>query len=202
MRLFLLSPANAGSERAQRLMKEDARFPLALRLREPEGVSLGEAFEFISGLYFRGKLTYARAFTRPPEASALVIVPGAGLVPAETPITRPALRSFSRVPADPKDVRFERPLAKAATLLATELPRAGIVLLGSIASDKYVPILVSALGERLLFPPAFVGRGDMSRGGLLLRCARTKQELEYAPVLNAVRHGPRPPKLAPRQQGR
>jgi hypothetical protein len=37
----------------------------------------------------------------------------------------------------------------------------------------------------------------MSRGGLLLRCVRDRRELEYVPVLGAVRHGPRPPRLEP-----
>ena len=49
----------------------------------------------------------------------------------------------------------------------------------------------------VLFPEAFIGRGDMSRGGLLLRCVRAREELTYVPVVGAVRHGPRPPKLAP-----
>jgi hypothetical protein len=50
-------------------------------------------------------------------------------------------------------------------------------------------------GRRLVFPSTFVGRGDMSRGGLLLRHARDGRELEYEPVVGAVRHGKRPPKL-------
>jgi len=69
------------------------------------------------------------------------------------------------------------------------------VLLGSIATAKYADVLLDALGELLLFPPDFVGRGDMSRGGLLLRCVRGGTELQYATLLGAVRHGPRPPKL-------
>jgi hypothetical protein len=71
------------------------------------------------------------------------------------------------------------------------------VLLGSIASGKYVEVLLPIFGERLLFPPAFVGRGDMSRGGLMLRCAASGDELEYTPVAGAVRQGSRPPKLDP-----
>ena len=58
-------------------------------------------------------------------------------------------------------------------------------------------VLLDAFGERLVFPIAFVGRGDMSRGGLLLRHAREGRELEYVPVRGAVRHGQRPPKLEP-----
>jgi hypothetical protein len=58
-----------------------------------------------------------------------------------------------------------------------------------------VDVLLEALGDRLLFPSEFVGRGDMSRGGLMLRCVRENRELEYAPVAGATRHGKRPPRL-------
>ena len=54
--------------------------------------------------------------------------------------------------------------------------RCEIVLLGSIASGKYVELLQPVFGNRLVFPPAFVGRGDMSRGGLLLRCVSAGEE--------------------------
>jgi len=71
------------------------------------------------------------------------------------------------------------------------------VLLGSIASGKYVDVLHAIFGARLLFPSDFVGRGDMSRGGLMLRCASSGDELPYVPVAGAVRHGVRPPRLDP-----
>jgi hypothetical protein len=57
--------------------------------------------------------------------------------------------------------------------------------------------LLAVLGERLHFPAEFVGRGDMSRGGLLLRAVRAGVELAYLPVAGAVRHGARPPRLPP-----
>ena len=82
-------------------------------------------------------------------------------------------------------------------LLAEIGPDCDVVLLGSIASPKYVDVLPAIFGERLLFPIDFVGRGDMSRGGLLLRQAREGVELPYVPVPGAVRHGARPPKLPP-----
>ncbi|HEV8347452.1 MAG TPA: hypothetical protein VGQ16_12805, partial [Vicinamibacterales bacterium] len=72
-----------------------------------------------------------------------------------------------------------------------------VVLLGSIASRKYVDVLLEIFGDRLRFPVEFVGRGDMSRGGLLLRMAAAGMELEYGPVAGAVLHGARPPKLPP-----
>src|SRR2546425_12669755 len=64
-RIFLLSPAYAGGERARLLFRPEAGFDLAVRLRG-EGVALGEAFAFMSGLYFRGKLAYAQVFAAPP----------------------------------------------------------------------------------------------------------------------------------------
>ena len=90
-----------------------------------------------------------------------------------------------------------------AAALAAKLPAGGqAVLLGSIASDKYVEILQAAFGERLVFPQAFVGRGDMSRGGLLLRAVDEGQELAYVPVMGSVRRGVRPGKLPPRSRER
>jgi hypothetical protein len=74
-----------------------------------------------------------------------------------------------------------------------------VVLLGSIASDKYVNVLLDIFGEALLFPREFVGRGDMSRGGLMLRQVEDREELEYIPVAGAVRRGGRPAKLMPRK---
>ena len=69
------------------------------------------------------------------------------------------------------------------------------MLLGSIASDKYLDVLAPALGGRLHYPPAFIGRGDMSRGGLLLRSAASGVELDYAP-LSAQHPAARPPAAA------
>jgi hypothetical protein len=72
------------------------------------------------------------------------------------------------------------------------------VLLGSIATGKYVDLLLEVFGDSLRFPSDFAGRGDMSRGGLLLRCVDARRELAYAPIDGAPRHGPRPPRLGPR----
>jgi hypothetical protein len=165
-------------------------------VRAAGGAPLGEVFAFLSGLYFRGKLTYARAFARPSDV--LVITPGDGLVGPETPVTIGALRFFATIDIATDVLRFRAPLAAAARRLAARLgPRADVVLLGSIASGKYVDTLVEVFGRRLVFPEAFVGRGDMSRGGLLLRAVRAGEELPYVPVVGAVRHGTRPPRLGP-----
>lgn len=198
-RIFLLSPASCGGERAQLVFNERARFDLALRLRSPEGAALGEVFSFLSGLYFRGKLTYARAFAAPPPGApgVLVITPNEGLVPAEEPVTIDRLRRFARVPIDLSEPRYRRPLKRHARALSEFIgPATEVVLLGSIATGKYVDILAAAFGERLRFPGDFVGRGDMSRGGLLLRSAREGRELDYRTLAGASLHGKRPPKLA------
>jgi hypothetical protein len=201
-RMFLLSPAFCGGKRAQMVMREGATFGLAERLRSPEGAPLGEVFSFMSGLYFRGKVAYAEAFARPPEGlpGALVITPTRGLVPPESRVSVGLLREFAEEgEVSPENPRFVRPLEEHARALARAAGSGTrFVLLGSIASDKYVEVLLSLLGGRLLYPVDFVGRGEMSRGGLMLRAAADGPELEYAPVQGAVRTGRRPAKLAPR----
>jgi hypothetical protein len=190
-RVFLLSPANCGGERAQLLFSPRASFDLARRLRARGGAPLGEVMSFVSGLYFRGKLAYAARFGVP-----LVITPHAGLRPPDEPVTLARLRVAARVDIHAENQRYLRPLLASARAVADVLqPDDGVTLLGSIASDKYVAALLQIFGERLTFPAAFVGRGDMSRGGLLLRSVRAEAELEYVPVAGAVRHGPRPPRL-------
>src|SRR5437868_9139708 len=122
-RVFLLSPANASGERMQMLLRPQAQFDLAQRLRAG-AATLGEAFEFTSGLYFRGKLAYAQRFARAPEGvpGVLVIAPGAGLVPADTPIRRDQLVALGKVPVDEADPRFREPLLEASRLLLGSLP--------------------------------------------------------------------------------
>ena len=175
-RIFLLSPANCAGVRARMVMSERAGFPLAQRLRTPEGAPIGEVFSFLSGLYFRGKVTYARVFASPPDrdsaisgAGVFVITPTAGLRSADTLVTLEALRAFASVDVDAANPKYRRPLERSARAIAADVGDCDVVLLGSIASPKYVEVLQGIFGERLLFPAAFVGRGDMSRGGLLLR---------------------------------
>jgi hypothetical protein len=202
-RVFLLSPANSGGERMALVLSPRARFALAHAV-QGEGAPLGEVFRFASGLYFRGKLAYAQAFARSPRGvpGALVIAPGAGLVSTDTIIRADDLRAYAAVPVDARVPGFREPLERDARLLAERVGARGeVVLLGSIASPKYVEPLLVILGQRLLFPVAFVGRGDMSRGGLLLRAVSAGAELEYAPVEGATRHGARPPRLAPLRAG-
>jgi hypothetical protein len=187
------------------VMSERATFELAVQLRTSAGAPLGELFAFMSGLYFRGKLAYARAFARPPDpaspisgAGSFVITPNAGLRSIDTPVTLGALRSFAGVDIAADNPKYRRPLETSARAIAEDAGAdCAVVLLGSIASPKYVDVLVDIFGPRLLFPADFVGRGDMSRGGLMLRAVSASEELAYVPVAGAVRRGARPPKLAP-----
>lgn len=179
------------------ILSDRAQFALAARLRQ-EGLPLGELFSFISGLYFRGKLAYAQAFAPPldGESCAFVITAGGGLIPPETLITIEQLREISAVPIAVREARYREPLERDARKLLKRIGSAcEVVLLGSVATPKYVEPLLGVFGERLMFPAEFAGRGDMSRGGLMLRCARSGEELSYVPVATAMRHGPRPPKL-------
>ena len=201
-RIFLLSPAYAGGLRAQMILSERAQFDLALRLRSREGASLGEVFAFLSGLYFRGKLAYANAFAWPGAGvcGVLVITPTRGLLDASIKITPTDLREFAEVDIHEDDPRYRKPLVRDARRLARNLTDAcEVILLGSVATGKYVDVLLENFRDRLRFPADFVGRGDMSRGGLLLRCAVDKTELTYISVAGAVRSGKRPPKLEPRR---
>lgn len=187
------------------LVAPAAGFDLAKRLRSPGGAPLGEAFSFVSELYFRGKLTYARRFARPPQGipGVLVISPGEGLRVADEPLTAQRMRAWAEVDIDAENERYLQPLQAHAAALSEAAPApCRFVLLGSIATAKYVTPLLTHFGPRLVFPPAFVGRGDMSRGGLLLRSARAGEELPYTPVAGALRRGPRPPRLPPVRHAR
>ena len=201
-RIFILSPAHCGGERAQLVFNEQAQFPLARRLRSKEGAPLGEVFAFLSGLYFRGKLAYAQAFAAPPPGvpGVVVITTNEGLRAPSFPVNLARLRRYARGDIDLRDPRYRRPLQRDARILAAAAgPDCEVVLLGSVATGKYVDLLLKVFGPALLFPADFAGRGDMSRGGLMLRCVDAGRELECVRLDGgAPRHGPRPPRLAPR----
>lgn len=203
-RVFLLSPANCGGARARQLLSPLATSPLAAKLRSPRGAALGELFAFVSTLYFRGKLTYAARFAQPPTtepgvgAGIYVITANAGLRPPDHLVNVVDFVAFSGVGIRADNPGFTEPLRLSARRLREAIgAQTEVVLLGSVASPKYVDVLLEIFQEQLRFPIAFVGRGDMSRGGLLLRCAAAGNELTYVPVAGAVRRGDRPPKLVP-----
>jgi hypothetical protein len=195
-RIFLLSPAHCGGRRAAVLLNDRATFPLAQQLRS-DGIALGEAFSFLSGLYFRGKLTYAGRFARPPagQSGVQVITTDRGLLPADTAIGVDDLRAFGTVDIRSDHPHYRAPLQRDVSHLR-QAHDTEVVLLGSIATGKYVDVLLEIMGDRLLFPTDFVGRGDMSRGALLLRAAHQGRELAYEPVAGAIRRGRRAPKLS------
>jgi hypothetical protein len=201
-RIFILSPAHCGGERAQLVYNEGAEFPLARRLRSPEGAPLGEVFAFLSGLYFRGKLAYAQAFAAPPRdvPGVVVITTNQGLLDPGHRVNVAALKSMARGDIDLRDPHYREPLLRDAKILAAAAgPECDVVLLGSVATGKYVDLLLDVFGPALRFPADFAGRGDMSRGGLMLRCVDANRELEYVRLDGgAPRHGPRPPRLTPR----
>jgi hypothetical protein len=188
-RIFLLSPAHCGGKRAELLLRAEAVFPLALRLRSQQGITLGEAFSFLSGLYFRGKLTYASRFARPAgdPSRVQVITTHRGLLSAQTRVGLEELRAFGAVDIKANDPRYREPLARDITGIAED-PRVELVLLGSVATGKYMDVLLEMVGKRLLFPSDFVGRGDMSRGALLLRAAQEGRELAYQQAAGPLSH--------------
>src|SRR3954470_233438 len=191
-RIFLLSPAQTGGPRADMVLNPNAGFELARQLHRGESVTLGELFSFLSGLYFRGKLAYARGYARPAKNGVWIITSNRGLAPPELPIDLETFRAFGKVPIETGNRVYAEPLERDAQRLAATLKGDDeAVLLGSISTGKYAEILLRAFGARLKFPLDLVGRGDMSRGGLLLRRVREGVELDYAPLAGAVLRGPR-----------
>lgn len=184
-RVFLLSPANCAGRRAQRLLAGQGESELAAALRDRGSVRLSDAFAFMSSLYFRGKRAYAESFASPPAGlpGTWIITPTRGLLPSETHVDVSVLSEFAETGVDPADPRYRGALQTSAAELARALaPDALAILLGSIATPKYLEPLTGVLGRRLRFPAEFVGRGSLSRGALLLRCVREGRELEYVAV--------------------
>lgn len=183
------------------VLNPDAGFELARQLHRGENVPLGELFSFLSGLYFRGKLGYARRFAQPARNGIWIITSNRGLLSPNEPIDLATFRSFGGVSIELDNPEYRKPLERDARRLAAGLKDGDeAVLLGSISTGKYSQVLLEAFGPRLKFPVDFVGRGDMSRGGLLLRRMREGIELEYGALEGAVLRGPRAPRLQPQKQ--
>jgi hypothetical protein len=200
-RIFILSPARTSGRRASLLLSAKADFDLAKRLRSRDGAPVGEVFSFLSGLYFRGKYTYSKHFGRPPAGleGQYVVTSDAGLMYIDESVSPERLKAFGEVPIDPLESRYTQPLERSVAALRLAMPLScEVVLLGSIATNKYADILLQGFGSRLMFPQEFVGIGDMSRGGLLLRAVSADKELDYVSLTAAeTRRGERPPKLPP-----
>ena len=198
-RIFLLSPASCGGKRAALLFNPRAEFTVAERVRSDDGAPLGEVFSFLSGLYFRGKLNYARAFENPPShaAGVHIITPTDGLCSPGLMVTLGDLERFATVPIDAEESRYRYPLERDAETLAGKIgANCEVVLLGSVATGKYVDVLEPIFGSRLQFPKEFLGHGDMARGGMLLKRAESGIELTYLPVSDPARLGSRAKKKA------
>jgi len=184
--IFVLSPASTGGLRAKQLMSPRANFDAAVRYRSPEGVMIAEAFAFMSALYFRGKIAYALHFGG--AENTRVIAPGFGLVAPTWMITEERMKKMRKTDVDMKDRTYVKTMRETSAQLAHSIDDdTCVVLLGSVATGKYVDILLPIFGDRLRFPAAFAGLGDMSRGGLMLRAVRANRELEYT-TLDAPRH--------------
>jgi hypothetical protein len=182
-KIFLLSPANLKGIRGQKLLDPDLNSELGARLRR-QGVPLAELFCYASSLYFRGKLAYAQLFSRPPAGiqGFFIITSSRGLLAPDTVVDIAKAKDLaSGAEIDLEDDRYRIPLRRDAEGLEKELLEGcQVVLLGSVATEKYLTPLKEVFGRRLLFPAAFLGRGVMSRGALLLRCVRENQELAYS----------------------
>jgi hypothetical protein len=191
-KVFVISPATAHGPRALSLRRPDSHSTLARQLKE-EGVPLGDVFTFLSGLYFRGKLEYARAFAHPPGdegGGVYIITMTDGLVSPDARISVQDLERYALCP--------EGTAAAMSTLEATAravLKHIGsegdVILLGSVGTGKYTNLLAPIFGERLLFPRDVLHIGQLARGALFLNRARERRELEYIPVAEIIRAGRR-----------
>ena len=184
-RLFLLSPASAHGARARPLLELEPRTQLARQLSTSEGVPLGDVFRYLSGLYFNGKLAYARAFASPPSTIAgegvYVITLSDGLLLPTTVLRTEDVRRFAAVEMGSEV--YGRALERGARVLAEQVGgECDLIFLGSVGSGKYTDLLLPIFGERLLFPPVLQSQGQLERGAFLLRCVQEQRELEYVPL--------------------
>lgn len=180
MTTFLLSPANLNGKRAERLVSGASTHPLALELQGPAGAPLGKLFTFISSLYFRGKLTYAEHFGNP--GSTWVITAASGLQPPDRRLTLADIEAERQIPIDPRHAKYRDPLEADARRLAEALgKRDRVVLLGSLATGKYLDVLEPIFGTELLAPEGFRRLGEMQRGSRLLKAVAADKELDYEP---------------------
>ena len=197
-KLFLLSPAKINGARATFLMNPQATFALARQLHR-EGLPLADVFTFASGLYFRGKITYARQFAQSKTSDLIrIITTNRGLVDPLLHVKPSDLAAFGEVDIHESNTSYHEPLRRDAETLRKQLNPDGLaILLGSIATAKYRDVLLHGFGSQLVFPSDFIGRGDMSRGALLLRAAKENIELPYTAVQGAIYRGKRAPRVGP-----
>lgn len=180
-KIFVLSPANLAGRRAGFLFNPKSQASLTQRLHRA-GAPVGEVFSFISGLYFRGKLAYANAFADSASDSPpiLVITSTHGLLSPYASLSLRELQEMAGVPIHSASERYRSCFERDLRLLAGRASQNDhIVLLGSVATPKYLEPMMNILQHRLVIPAAFIGIGDMSRGALLLRAVREGRQLDY-----------------------
>ncbi len=154
-RIFLLSPANARESEGQRLLHSTAPSELAVRLRQ-SGVRLGDVYQHISSLYFRGKLSTHQVSAIPlSRLRACRYITGTGLMLPETLIRFDEFRQLSAISIDASNERYRQSLiADLMRLREMAGVHVDIILLGSIATSKYVDPIANVFGERVLVPRA------------------------------------------------
>jgi hypothetical protein len=200
--IFLLSPADASGRRGQMLLNPKSQFELAQRLRT-SGITLGEAYSFMSSLYFRGKLSYAATFANQThdQPSIQIITPTRGLLSPHTTLNLSDLSDLGLERILEKNPRYRDPLERDLRKLSESLGTEGkVIFLGSLGTKRYIPLLKEILGNRILVPRDFLGMGNMKRGAVLLRCVREHRQLSY--VTLADTEVTRKPKLGPSKRQR
>lgn len=182
--IFLLSPARLTGARGRRILAGTGRLSTTDAFTDGSRLPLGSVYASISTLYFRGKLAYARRFGAWDEGDpVLVITPDRGLAPADMPVDIGTLRDSATVPIALDEPRYVEPLLQSVSALRERLTSEDrVVLLGSIATPKYVDPLGRTLGTHLFVPRDFVGMGEMRRGSLLLGAVAEGRELSYIPA--------------------
>jgi hypothetical protein len=201
--IFLLSPADASGRRGQMLLSQKSQFELAHRLRT-KGITLGEAYSFMSSLYFRGKLAYATAFASQIHnlLSIQIITPSRGLLPPRTTLSLADFLDLGVERILEKNPRYRDPLERDLRKLSESLGEDGkVIFLGSLGTKRYIPLLKEILGHRILVPRDFLGMGNMRRGAVLLRCVREHCQLTYV-TLASAEELMRKPKLGPAKRQR
>ena len=175
-RVFLLSPAHLGGERARILMRPEASFDLAARVREKRrcarrrDLRVSERALLPRQAHLRGRVRGGAASprSRRPTSSP----PTAGWPPCTS---ASITRARPRWAASTSTAR--RGLSQAARARRQEAGeadrrrRGGAARLGGV-DEVHRRARARCSSARLVCPVDFVGRGDMSRGSLMLQARR------------------------------
>ena len=145
--------------------------------------------------------TYASRFGRPPPSlpPALVITPTRGLQSPSLPISRSLIEEFASLDWHrPTRAFWIRSSRVRVSFVHRSSQRCAWSCSGASRRAGTSSRWRASSRAGCNYPAEFVGRGDMSRGGLLLRHAEEGRELDYVPLAAGLtRHGAKPPKLPP-----